>query len=139
MIYSCKLGLNNRAYPRFRIWICPVGLTALLLVSILTFIACDPSTTLIIENKMPTDIVIFHEDINSEGKSLGQGELGKIPANQTAETHYAIFLGTLGETVIIRAEDSSGNIVWQKNWTADEFLELVDEGWKIVVSPETDS
>lgn len=115
------------------------GLIIVFLVSIVMLTACDPIAILTVENKMPTDIVVIHEDINREGESLLREEIGKVSANQTAKMSYAIFLGNIGETVIIEAEGSLGNIVWQKSWSADEFLKLNDVGWKIVVSPETSS
>jgi hypothetical protein len=39
--------------------------------------------------------------------------------------------------VIISAEDSSGNVVWQHTWTVEEFTKLGDIGWKIIISSET--
>jgi len=45
----------------------------------------------------------------------------------------------IGSTVVLKAEDPSGNIVRQRSWPFEEFWNLKDVGWKIVISPETSS
>ena len=109
----------------------------LIAVSMLT--ACDGAVKLIIENKMQTDIVITHTAINKQGEQSPRGELGTVPSGQTEKLQYAIFLrqDVAGWEILLKAQDSSGMIVWQKRWSFEDFLKLKDVGWKIVVSPET--
>ena len=130
---------NYRWYYKYQKRIRVLDCFVLFLVSILMLTACDPDARLTVENRLPTDIVIIHIDINSEGELFLQEELGTVPANQTTVMRYAIFLGNLGETVIIKAQDPQGNIVWQKRWSDEDFWKLKDVGWKIVISPETGS
>ena len=109
----------------------------LLSLYVIVTASCDGNARLTVENQMNTEIIIFHEDISGSGDSLIREEIGRVPANQTAEMQYDIFLGTLGETVIIQAEDLQRNIIWQRSWTREEFLKINDVKWNIIVSPET--
>jgi hypothetical protein len=112
-----------------------------LTIGVFVLTACDASTKLVVENRMPFDITIIHIAIDKQGEQSSRGELGTVPAGQTAKLQYAIFLrqDVAGWTILLKAQDPSGNIVWEKSWPFDEFLKLKDVGWKIVISPETNS
>ncbi len=132
---------NHQAYRWYRHWIFSLGLIIVFLVSILMFTACEEVAKLIVSNKMPTDVVIIHESIDTEGKVFLEEEIGMAPAKQTKEMTYALVLrrGIIGDTVLLKAKDPAGNIVWQKSWSFNEFYKLKEVSWKIVVSPETGS
>jgi hypothetical protein len=97
---------------------------------------------------MPTDVTIVHEDINKNGEQFYQATLGTVPAGQTARLNLLIplFKGHSANqnylqdyTVQLKAEDPTGNLVWQKAWPIKEFLDLKEGGWRIVISPQPDS
>jgi len=102
---------------------------------------CEPATQLTVENRMATQVTIIEEGINDEGIHFSPVTLGTVPSGQEVELPTIIPLrrGIIGWTMLIKAEDPSGNVVWHKSWSFDEFLKLKDVGWKIVVSPETSS
>lgn len=121
-----------------------VSIALIMIVLILTgsvITACEPATKLTVDNRMATQLTIIQEGIGEEGTRFDPVTLGIVPAGQTVELPTLIPLrrGFIGWTVLLKAEDPSGNIVWQKKWTFDEFLRLEEVGWKIVVSPETNS
>jgi hypothetical protein len=125
-------------------WICLLGLIAVLAATTLLFASCaciaEPGASLTVENRFDFDVTIIHEGIYHEGEHSEPWIMGVAPAGQTVETHgFTLRPGIIGETVIIKAEDSSGNVVWEKSWPYDEFVKLKDVDWKIVVGPEASS
>jgi hypothetical protein len=125
-------------------WICLLGLIAVLTATTLLFASCvciaEPGAWLTVENRFDFDVTIIREGIFSDGKHLEPRIMGVAPAEQTIETQgFFLRSGMIGETVIIKAENPSGNVVWQKSWLYDEFIKLEDVDWKIVVGPETSS
>jgi len=125
-------------------WICLLGLIAVLTATTLLSTSClcivEPGAQLTIENRFDFDVTILHEGIYPDGRHTGLGTMCVAPAGQAIETRgFILGSGMIGETVIIKAEDPSGNVVWQKSWPYDEFIKLKDVDWKIVVSPETSS
>ncbi len=111
----------------------------ILIAGTILFASCDPVANVIVENRMPTDIVIIHESIDQQDKIVLHEELGRVSAQQTEQLRYAIW--PTNNTVLLKAEDPSGKVIWQKSWPGYEFFDLEDVGWKrkIVVSPETGS
>ena len=93
-----------------------------------------------IENKMPTDITIeLTEILLDDGEYTSTWHLGTIHAGQTEDTPTGFIFGGIGAmtNIILEAKDPSGNIVWKKTLTGEEFVKLRETGWKIVISPET--
>ena len=133
---------ENKSYRVGR-WICLLSLIAVLTATALLFTSCfciaEPGARLNIENQFDFDVTIVQEAIHSNGEHYAES-VGIAPAGQTVETRvFMVRPGIIGETVIIKAEDPSGNVVWQKSWPYDEFIKLEDVDWKIVVGPETGS
>jgi len=117
-----------------------VCLIIVLIATMPLLVACEPGTHIIAENRMATEITVLHEAINSKGKVFYSTTWGKVPAGQTAELKLIMLSrDQIGSTVVLKAEDPSGNIVWQRSWPFEEFWKLKDVGWKIVISPETNS
>jgi hypothetical protein len=142
MTHSRMVSLN-KSY-RVGHWVCLLGLitvlTAMALLSASCVCVAEPGAYLTVENRFDFDITIVHEGIYSEGQHSEPWIMGVVPAGETVKTHgFMISSGSLGETVIIKAEDPSGNVVWEKSWPYDEFVKLKDVDWKIVIGPETDS
>ena len=97
--------------------------------------ACEPLILLTVENNTSTDLVIVKEAMDQDGVIFSRVEMGRIPANQTARTEYAFFPDpkVIGWTMTLKAQDDSGNIVWEKSYTFDEFRALDWATWKIVI------
>lgn len=113
---------------------------ALTLVGVALLTACERGAHLTVENRMPVDVTIIHDGINQSGAYLGGFPLGTVPAGQTVTLRkrtLGLRQDLIGWTVILKAEDPSGKIVWQKSWSFHEFLQLEKVGWRITVSPET--
>jgi hypothetical protein len=100
----------------------------------------EQSAYLTVDNRMPVDVTLTFYAIFQNGDHSAPEDLGTIPAGQTLRSR-SIILGGIGAVpkVILKAEDPSGNVVWQKTWTGEEFVKLKDVEWKVVVSPETGS
>ncbi len=132
---------NDKTYRRYQKWICSLGLIVALLANVLMLTGCEPATQLTVENRMATDVTIVIQRFDKGGAPSDSETLGTVPAGQTVELPALLTLSPdiIGWTVLLKAEDPSGNIVWQKKWPFEEFLKLEDVGWKIVVSPETSS
>ena len=104
--------------------------------------ACEEDAKLTVENQMSVDIMIIHVAINKQGEQSLREVLGTVPAGQTIKLQYAIFLrrSVAGWTVLLKAEDPSGDIVWEESWPFDEFLKLKDVGRKMLAKDlETES
>jgi len=99
--------------------------------------ACEKGARLIIENQTPTDVTIVHEG-TFKGRRVGGAILGTVPAGQTVQLRKILVLreGIIGEVVLLKAIDPSGNIVWRKTWFIRDFAKLEEVGWKITISPE---
>jgi hypothetical protein len=124
-------------------WICLLGLIAMFAATTLLFASCaciaEPGARLTVENRFDFDVTIVQEATRSNGEHYAES-VGIVPTGQTVETRvFMVSPGSLGETVIIKAEDSSENVVWEKSWPYDEFVKLKDVDWKIVVGPEKSS
>ncbi|MBM4462210.1 MAG: hypothetical protein FJ012_02590 [Chloroflexi bacterium] len=105
-------------------------------------VACLGSARLTVENQMPVDLTIIHEPYGRDGKLSDVAVvLGMVPAGQTVKLDEPIVLseGTAGWTVVLKAEDPSGQVIWQRSWSFKEFRELKKVGWKITIPPLTDS
>ena len=102
-------------------------------------VACEPGTSLVIENQTPDQVTIFHEGIYDSGRFIGFANLGTVPAHQTVDLVRQVVLSPdiAGDIVALEARDASGAVVWGKEWTFDEFLDLEETDWKICVCPET--
>lgn len=104
---------------------------------------------LVFENQMSTDVTIVNQDLNDKGEQFYEETLGTVPAGQTEELTLVIpnpkgrtvdsVKRSIAATIQVAAEDPAGIVVWQKSWSMDEFYDLRHEGWRIVISPETDS
>jgi hypothetical protein len=106
-----------------------------------------PEYRLVFENQMSVDVTIVNEDMNKNGEQFYQETLGTVPAGQTEKLTMVLpmpkghSLDSLNQTRVttiqLKAEDPAGSVVWQKSWSKDEFWDLKKEGWRIVISPET--
>jgi hypothetical protein len=104
---------------------------------------------LVFENRMPTDVTIVNQDLNDYGEQFHEETLGTVPAGQTENMTLVIpaWKGSGADslkrshtaTIQLKAADPAGSVVWQKSWSRNDFWDLKKEGWKIVISPETDS
>ncbi|MFC2018019.1 hypothetical protein ACFLTQ_01790 [Chloroflexota bacterium] len=99
--------------------------------------ACEDSADLIIDNRTSVDLTIIHEALDKDGKLLHRVALGTVSAEQTAKMDQTITLRRdhIGWTVVLKAEDTSEQVVWQRTWSYEEFLDLEDVDWKITISP----
>ncbi len=143
-----------------KIWI-TVGVVLLFVFVILPGVAyllfvvgpCQPKDEyrhLVFENQMPTDVTILNQDFNEDGEQIYEETLGTVPAGQTENLTLVIpfpklkgrtadsIKRSLLATIQVTADDLAGNVVWQKSWSMNEFYDLRKEGWRIVISPETD-
>jgi len=103
---------------------------------------------LVIENRMPTDVTIVNQDLNDYDEQFYEETLGTVPAGQTENVTMVIpfptgrtldsYKRTHAATIQVKAKDPAGSVVWQKSWARSEFGWLHREGWRIVISPETD-
>ncbi len=102
---------------------------------------CEPGAQLTVENQMTTEITVMSVRINESGTATDTATLGTVPPEQTLKLPaiFPLRPDIIGRTILIKTLDPSGNIVWQKSWTFEEFKKLKDVGWKIVVSPETNA
>ena len=143
MTCSHKMRTDNRylVYSRRYVWMYLVGLTVVLLASILMFTGCEPATRLTVENRMVTDVTVVIQRFDKGGAPSDSETLGTVLAGQTVKLPPLLTLSPdiIGWTVLLKAEDPTGNIIWQKIWPFEEFVKLEEVGWKIVVSPETGS
>lgn len=102
------------------------------------------------ENQMPTDVTIADQKLNKDDKLISGETLGAVPAGQTENLTLVIpapdmknrnvdtMKRSVVDSILVTAEDSAGSIVWQKSWSMDDFYALRKDGWRIVISPETD-
>ena len=124
---------NSRVYR----WILLLTLIAMLIVVIPPLAACEPCAELTIENRLDIDVTIVYGSIYSHG-AYKESTVAVVPAGQTAETLCITLSPDIsGVTIILKAVDEDGNIVWEKSWSFEEFRELEEVDWKVVVSPET--
>jgi hypothetical protein len=104
---------------------------------------------LVFENQMSTDVTIVNQDLNDKGEQFYEETLGTVPAGQTENLTLLIpnpkgrtvdsIKRTRAATVQLKAEDTAGSVIWQQSWSLGEFYDLKKEGWRVVISPETDS
>ena len=101
--------------------------------------ACEPGARLTAENRFPFDVTVTIQPIHEDGRPRVTGIVGIAPAGQTVVLERGVILnrGNMGDTVVLRAEDPGGKVVWEKSWPFDEFRKLEDVGWKIVIGPDT--
>ncbi|MFC2018021.1 hypothetical protein ACFLTQ_01800 [Chloroflexota bacterium] len=100
-------------------------------------VACIGSARITVENQTSVDLTIIHEAYEKDGKTFDSYSLGMVPAGQTVKLDKAIVLSkdSAGWTVVLKAEDTSGKVIWQGVWFYEEFLDLEDVDWKITISP----
>lgn len=124
-----------------KIKICLLGLIIVLAASVLALTGCEPATRLTVENQMQTELKIIHQAIYQNGSRSVESVVGTVPQGQTVQLPglFTLSQDIIGDIVLIKAEDPTGVVVWQKSWSFDDFLKLKDVGWKIVISPETSS
>lgn len=100
-------------------------------------VACEPGVDILVENQLQTDVTMYR--LGSYKNRLKPPiEYGFVPAGETRKLKYGVTLRRdhVGEIVVFEARDASGKVVWRKQWTFEEFLELEKVGWKICVCPE---
>ncbi len=104
-------------------------------------IACIESTRLTVENQTSVDLTVIHESYGSDGELIRSRSLGVVLARQTVKLDEPIVLSkdTAGWTVVLKAADSSEQVIWQGTWSYEEFTELEDVDWEITIPPPTDS
>lgn len=120
------------------------GVLLLALITMLTAVtpsltACEPGAQLIIENRLDIDVTIVHVAIYDSG-SYDRRVIAVVPAGETEKTlGFTLSWDIIGNTISLEAWDGADNNVWQKSWSFEEFLELEEVDWKVVISPETGS
>ena len=128
--------------PKFVTWVGrPIAFVVTLMVTVLVLTACiiEPSARVNVDNQMAIPVTIVHEGISEHGAHYSPVTLGTVPVGQTVTLPVVLILrrDIIGRTIVLRAQDSSGNVVWKKAWPFEEFVKLEQVGWKILVSPET--
>ena len=110
----------------------------------------DEHRQLVFESQMAVDVTMVNQELNDKGEQVYEETLGSIPAGQTENLTLVIptpnlkprnaddFKRSVVATIQLNAKDPAGNAVWQKSWSMDDFWDLKKEGWRIVISPETD-
>ncbi len=149
MTRSRKIWITVAVALLFVFVILPGGLYLLVAVG-----PCQPKDEyyhLIFENQMPMDVTILNQDFNEDGEQIYEETLGTVPAGQTENLTLVIpypkpkfgspnsIKRSFPATIQMTADDLAGSVVWQKSWSMNEFYDLRKEGWRIVISPETDS
>ncbi len=111
----------------------------LLFALLITNTACEPAVRLTVTNQMNTDLTITTEALNKQGLSTRSRVLGTAPADQDTFLPQSLTLiqDAIGWTVVLKGEDASGTVVWQRSWLFEDFIKLKNVGWKITISPET--
>lgn len=147
MTRSRKIWITVGIVLLFVFVILPGGLYLLVTVG-----PCQPKDGyyhLVFENQVSTDVTIVNQELNDEGEQIHEETLGSIPAGQTENLTLIIptpnlkprnvddFKRSVVATIELKAKDVVGSVVWQKSWSLDDFYDLRKEGWKIVISPET--
>ncbi len=113
---------------------------AFLVVVILSsvLICCEETAHLVVENQTSIDVTIVHEGIKKDGTQINPKVLDTVQAGQTVKLGRSLHLrrNVIGDIVILRAENPSGDTVWSKEWTYDEFKELESTKWKITIKSQ---
>jgi hypothetical protein len=111
----------------------------LLLATLVTNTACEPAVRLTVTNQMGTDLTIINDALDRHGLVMRSRNLGSAPADQDTFLPQSMPLiqDAIGWTVVLKGEDGSGAVLWQRSWPFGDFVKLKDAGWKITVSPET--
>ena len=117
------------------------------LVGPTTCIPKEKEYCLVFESQMSVDVTIVNQELNKNNEQLYQETLGTVPAGQTENLTLVMpnpkgrtvdsVLGSLVETIQLKAADGAGSVLWQKSWSIDEFYDLRKAEWRIVISPET--
>jgi hypothetical protein len=94
-------------------------------------------------------VTIVNQDLNNDGEQFYEESLGTVPAGQSENLTLVIptakgrtadgWERTDAATIQLKAEDPAGSVMWQKSWSRDDFYDLKKEGWRIVISPETNA
>ena len=111
-----------------------------LVIGTMLLSACEPGAKLIVENRFSTEVTIMYEG-TFKTRPPERANWGIVPAGEVRPLAKGFWLNphAVGYTIWLQALDQSGNVLWQKTWTFEEFVKLEDVGWKIVVGPETSS
>lgn len=107
-------------------------IVALLLTSALAVTACEPESEITFQNELDHELNIFIATVRYSG-SIGKfTDYGMIPANSSKVVRVT-FLGD-DHLFRIQLRDHSGNVLFNQTYNR---IELEDEGWTIIISPET--
>jgi hypothetical protein len=117
---------------RYRHWLYILGLVALLLTSALAVTACEPETEITFQNELDHELNIFIATVRYGGGIGKFTDYGMIPANSSKVVRVT-FLGD-DHVFRIQLRDHSGNVLFNQAYNRTE---LEDEGWTIVIGPET--
>lgn len=116
------------------------------LVGPTTCLPKEKEFNLVFESQMSTDVTIVNQELNKDGEQIYKETLGTVPAGRTDNLTLVIpipkadnFRESMVDTIQLKAADGAGSVLWQKSWSMNEFYDLRKEGWRIVISPETDS
>jgi hypothetical protein len=91
---------------------------------------------LVFESQMSVDVTIVNQETLGTVPA-GQAEnLTLVMPNPKGRTADSV-LGSLVDTIQLKAADGAMSVLWQKSWTRDEFHDLRKAEWRIVISPET--
>lgn len=101
--------------------------------------ACAAPIRLTVTNRTDTDLTIVADALDRHGQVMRSRSLGSAPADQDTYLQNSLILiqDVIGWTVVLKGEDASVTVLWQRSWAFEEFLKLKDVGWKITLSPET--
>lgn len=99
---------------------------------------CEQGFHLVVENQLSSDVTIIHEGIKKDGTYAEPQVLMTVPFGKTVKMDKSLLLrpASIGYTVILKAEDPSGKVVWEKSWPYEEFKKLEDVDWKIIIEPQ---
>ena len=82
-------------------------------------------------------LTITDDALDAKGALLHSYALGKVsPGEETAMGGLTIRRDIAGWTIRLKATSSTGEIVWQKDISYEDFYKLQDVGWKITISTQ---
>jgi hypothetical protein len=87
------------------------------ILSTILFVSCEHMHDYVIQNKTPTELVIF----------IDGNKIGNLTPDQQLSNKFGYILGK----ITVSAKDLSGKTVYSKEWSADNFIE---SKWKVVIT-----
>lgn len=110
----------------------------LLFAMLVTNTGCELVANLIINNQTNMPLTISDDALDKNWILMHSYVLGTaLPGEETTMSGLTIRRDIAGWTVRLKATDSNGEVVWQRDLSFEDFYKLEDVGWKITISPET--